>query len=233
MSVSQLLKELWRIWHPKFRGIRGSKPWNIKGAATRRAGSRRRAERRSRERENTLGWCVCCHVSVVDKCKRKPVAERQKPKGRKPRALACLPKWRSRITPHFQEDTTTSSFNDKTLPCHWTHDDDNQTAVNRALKRSQIKRLCINQSKVLASMKATRTFKQSPPTNRELLSSCFLEKASCTVLLPPKSTMKLGQQIQGRTRVFTRALHTSASKAFKDLAWKERGDAETTAHDFY
>jgi hypothetical protein len=45
--------------------------------------------------------------------------------------------------------------------------------------------------------------------------------------------MKLGQQIQGRTRVFTRALHTSPSKAFKDLAWKERGDAETTAHDFY
>ena len=33
MSVSQLLKESWRIWHPKFRGIRGSKPWNIKGAA--------------------------------------------------------------------------------------------------------------------------------------------------------------------------------------------------------
>jgi hypothetical protein len=33
MSVSQLLKELWRIWHPKFRGIRGSKPWNVKGAA--------------------------------------------------------------------------------------------------------------------------------------------------------------------------------------------------------
>ncbi|KAJ6957065.1 hypothetical protein NC653_039096 [Populus alba x Populus x berolinensis] len=30
--------------------------------------------------------------------------------------------------------------------------------------------------------------------------------------------MKLGQQKQGRTRVFTRALHTSASKAFKDLA---------------
>ncbi|KAF9662067.1 hypothetical protein SADUNF_Sadunf18G0014900 [Salix dunnii] len=45
--------------------------------------------------------------------------------------------------------------------------------------------------------------------------------------------MRVVQQIQGRTQVFTRALHTSASKAFKDLPWKERGDAEITAYDFY
>lgn len=45
--------------------------------------------------------------------------------------------------------------------------------------------------------------------------------------------MRVAQQIQRRTQVFTRALHTSASEAFEDPAWKEKEDVEITSNDFY